>query len=726
MSDGRRLFPLPAPHPLLHAAEGGDGARVAALLAEGADPEERSADGWSALILASKEGHVALVSSLLGAGASANPPDSGSHSALRGAAIFGHAVVCEALLDAGARPNLTSAGGRTPLMGAAMHGHAAVVELLCRRGADPALRNDFGETAGELAAARGHTACVAALGEAVRRPTPVASEGAVGGASDEAVGTSKDAVGGASDDEDTAVLSADSLDLVLSFLTPSDLWSCAGVSRAWRAAASAPHRWGAAASGRFGAWADAGPLADWLRQHRHSPRAVLLASLRAVSVGSNAGPQSWGVPTPPPEPSFGQLGQGIADGECCWPDDRIPRPVAGPACALSSVSCGGHHVWALTPAGEAWAWGANAFGMLGLGDRRSRTVPERVALPAPAAAAECGYAFTLVRLVGGSVLSCGFNRNGRCGVPAGDERATRSEDGDSLLLRPTPCAAAAEACAAGARRLVGMACGSGHAGFVMDDGCVRLFGRNDRGQCGPAGGAGGWGGGGSEEFEVRVGEEEGAWRPKPVPGVPPCAVRLACGPYHTLALLSAGKGGGRVWQWGDVSDTPQAPPHPVQGLERIVQARLRPRHGSDLASCSRPRLLLPPSRSPPSPLARTPRLSRSPALALPGTRPLHLTTAPRRPRAGGRDKRRKRGHRRRRVRAPLGRIARQPAARGAAACPWGRAARPGASAAAEREGGALDLARRLHRDRRHGRRRGVALDAVFSGVGGRHCAAPFH
>ena len=34
MSDGRRLFPLPAPHPLLHAAEGGDGARVAALLAE--------------------------------------------------------------------------------------------------------------------------------------------------------------------------------------------------------------------------------------------------------------------------------------------------------------------------------------------------------------------------------------------------------------------------------------------------------------------------------------------------------------------------------------------------------------------------------------------------------------------------------------------------------------------------------------------------------------------
>ena len=43
---------------------------------------------------------------------------------------------------------------------------------------------------------------------------------------------------------------------------------------------------------------------------------------------------------------------------------------------------------------------ANGFGMLGLGDRASRQLPQPVALPDAAEAVEvvCGFAFTLVRL----------------------------------------------------------------------------------------------------------------------------------------------------------------------------------------------------------------------------------------------------------------------------------------------------------------------------------------
>ena len=68
-------------------------------------------------------------------------------------------------------------------------------------------------------------------------------------------------------------------------------------------------------------------------------------------------------------------------------------------------------------------------------------------------------------------------------MPEDDPATTRSEDSDALLLRPTRCAAAELACAQGAT-IVAMAAGSGHAGFVCSDGTARLFGRNDRGQCG--------------------------------------------------------------------------------------------------------------------------------------------------------------------------------------------------------------------------------------------------
>ena len=197
-------------------------------------------------------------------------------------------------------------------------------------------------------------------------------------------------------------LTEDGLDAVLSWLDPTQLF-CQGalVCREWHAAATAPHRRRAAASQRYGAWATAGPVSRWLEAHGHAPRAVLSGSLVVLSAGSNTGPEDWGVPTPPPE-AHGQLGRAAAavEGPCTLRPVGMPGfgiPCSQQVCA---VAAGGYHCWALTTAGTAWAWGANAFGMLGLGDRASRQLPQPVALPDAAEAVEvvCGFAFTLVRL----------------------------------------------------------------------------------------------------------------------------------------------------------------------------------------------------------------------------------------------------------------------------------------------------------------------------------------
>lgn len=170
MSHGQRLYAdesfasREAPFPLLSAAEAGDATTVTSLLADGADINLRSPEGWSPLIMAAKEGHTELLAELLKAGAAVNPPDV-SHTALRGAAIFGRETCVRALLEAAADPNALSAGGKTPLMGAVMNNHAETVRILLKAGARLDLTNEFGETAAALAEAKGHTACLAALQE---------------------------------------------------------------------------------------------------------------------------------------------------------------------------------------------------------------------------------------------------------------------------------------------------------------------------------------------------------------------------------------------------------------------------------------------------------------------------------------------------------------------------------------------------------------------------------
>ena len=147
---------------MLYAAETNDISTVRTLLADSADVNACSQEGWTPLIMAAKEGHVELLHQLLEAGAQVDPPDE-SHSALRGAALFGREECLRSLLRAKADCNVASKGGKTALMGCCMNGHATSAALLLEHRADPTLVNEYGETALDLATSRGHAACVELL-----------------------------------------------------------------------------------------------------------------------------------------------------------------------------------------------------------------------------------------------------------------------------------------------------------------------------------------------------------------------------------------------------------------------------------------------------------------------------------------------------------------------------------------------------------------------------------
>src|SRR3990167_303307 len=92
-------------------------------------------------------GDHARIAALLAAGADANLAGKGGKTPLYLASGNGHTEVVRLLLDAGADLNLAGNNGRTPLYLASENGHAKVVQILLDAGADANLANHFGQTA---------------------------------------------------------------------------------------------------------------------------------------------------------------------------------------------------------------------------------------------------------------------------------------------------------------------------------------------------------------------------------------------------------------------------------------------------------------------------------------------------------------------------------------------------------------------------------------------------
>ena len=125
---------------LMVAIGKGDAARVQALLAAGADPNQGVPRDFPPLLAAAQRGHAEIVKVLLAAGANvgageklapSRPWDMESQSPLLAAASRGHAEVVQLLLE-GADARLKNAG----LLAAVKGGHTSVAKLLLDAGAD--------------------------------------------------------------------------------------------------------------------------------------------------------------------------------------------------------------------------------------------------------------------------------------------------------------------------------------------------------------------------------------------------------------------------------------------------------------------------------------------------------------------------------------------------------------------------------------------------------------
>ena len=154
---------------------------------------EKTKQGWTALIFASCKGHIEIVHLLLQNGSEPNMAGFNGVTALMGASQEGHTEIVHLLLEAGAKPNVflrggqtadhaivnkqTNRQGRTALFFASLEGHIEIVHLLLQKGSEPNVAGFKGETALMAASQKGHTEIVHLLLETGADPNVFYSNG---------------------------------------------------------------------------------------------------------------------------------------------------------------------------------------------------------------------------------------------------------------------------------------------------------------------------------------------------------------------------------------------------------------------------------------------------------------------------------------------------------------------------------------------------------------------
>ena len=149
---------------LLQAAEAGDSAAAAALLAAGADANATQPDGTTALHWAAYHDDVPLLRRLIQAGAKVNVSNDYGSTPLAEAAERADPQALEALLQAGADVESPNADGQTALMTVARTDVVAAARVLLVHGANVnATEHWRGQTALMWASAQGNPAMVQLL-----------------------------------------------------------------------------------------------------------------------------------------------------------------------------------------------------------------------------------------------------------------------------------------------------------------------------------------------------------------------------------------------------------------------------------------------------------------------------------------------------------------------------------------------------------------------------------
>jgi serine/threonine protein kinase len=138
---------------------------VTRMLAAGADPNERTQNGRTAIMSASSAGYADVVRALIEAGADVNAKDNDGDTPLHDTALQGRAEIAKLLIGAGAEVNAPNNLGETPLMLAAKRGFADYVRTLLTARADANARDNKGKSAQEYAEEEGRADVIHALTE---------------------------------------------------------------------------------------------------------------------------------------------------------------------------------------------------------------------------------------------------------------------------------------------------------------------------------------------------------------------------------------------------------------------------------------------------------------------------------------------------------------------------------------------------------------------------------
>lgn len=162
------------------------------------------------------------------------------------------------------------------------------------------------------------------------------------------------------------------------------------------------------------------------------------------------------------ENSSGQLGLGDMTAR------NVPTKVTPLGTRVVRLAAGGAHLCAFTTDGEAWCWGDNRFGELGVGDEAPRSVPARVGNGSLGAVSQvfAGGTHSCALKLDGTLWCWGDNRSGQLGV--GDTTARNLPTQVAVLSNQVAAAYA----------------GGAHTCAVKTDGSVWCWGNNQYGQVG--------------------------------------------------------------------------------------------------------------------------------------------------------------------------------------------------------------------------------------------------
>lgn len=146
---------------------------------------------------------------------------------------------------------------------------------------------------------------------------------------------------------------------------------------------------------------------------------------------------------------------------------------------IVKVACGSGHSSALSDSGEAFSWGLNQFGALGLGRiiEQSLSTPTRVPYflenGIRVVDVSCGSRHTGFVAEHGALYMCGSNEYGQLGLSA------RALPPNSMKIESTP-----KHVTSLAERIVMVACGTTHTLALTDENNVFAMGSNKHGQLG--------------------------------------------------------------------------------------------------------------------------------------------------------------------------------------------------------------------------------------------------